>query len=296
MTAPLVLEHFQSLWAMEDLPFGGPPWTLAEQVAAIAESRFDGLAIDLGAKQVAASTDIAPLLRDYGLNSAVFAFVPTDAALEASLRYAHSVDAHQMVLCAQIFDADPAVAARTLSRWHRRAAAEGIDVQIETHRGTVTNDLRFTSRLLDHLDSSVSLAIDLSHFVCANEFSDLPDVVIEEHLRRVLERAGSVQGRIATRCQVQIPLGYPQHRLWESRFRQWWVQAFASIRAASNDRESVMFCTELGPRPYAWTDRDGREVSDRWTEALVLREWADIAFTESASTPEPSRAPEEMSS
>jgi hypothetical protein len=35
-----------------------------------------------------------------------------------------------------------------------------------------------------------------------------------------------------------------------------------------------MFCAELGTTPYAPTGPDGRELSDRWAEALVLRDWA----------------------
>lgn len=283
MTAPIVLEHFQSLWAMEDLPFrASTPWTLAERVAVVADHGFAGLAIDLGAKQAPAAADIAPLLRGHGLAVAVFAFVPDDAALEQALTYAHAVGATRMVVCAQIFDAIPASAAETLVQWYDRAAAVGVDVQIETHRGTITNDLRFTSALLSELDPRITLAVDLSHFVCANEIPDLPDDVIEHHLGRILDRAGSLQGRIATRCQVQIPLGYPQHRLWEERFRAWWEIGFASMRRRNTGSGSLMFCTELGPRPYAWTDANGDETSDRWAEALTLREWADAAFAAAA--------------
>jgi hypothetical protein len=44
-----------------------------------------------------------------------------------------------------------------------------------------------------------------------------------------------------------------------------------------------MFCTELGTRPYAITDAAGAELSDRWSEALTLKRWAQEAFDASAS-------------
>jgi hypothetical protein len=261
------------MWAMEDLPFGGPtPWTLAEQVAAVADAGYDGLAVDLGAKQAASADAIGPLARERALKTAVFAFVGTDAELESALQYASAIDATRMVLCAKLFDLTPNDAGATLSAWFRRAADVGVVLELETHRNTVINDLRFTSHLIDHLDPDLWLAVDLSHFVCANEFPDAPEPEIERHLDRILARAGSLQGRIATRCQVQVPLGYPQHSEWEARFRGWWATGVAYIRA----RGAVpMFCTELGPRPYAWTDRHGNEVSDRWAEALTLKQWAE---------------------
>ena len=57
--AAVTLEVFQSLWAMEDLPFNSPQqWSLAERVGHIAEAGFAGLAVDLGAKQKPAAAEL----------------------------------------------------------------------------------------------------------------------------------------------------------------------------------------------------------------------------------------------
>lgn len=285
MTTP-TLEVFQSLWAMEGLPWAPAaearpaPWTLVEQLDLLAGHGFAGVAVDLGAREAPAADTLAPLITERGLRSAVVAFVGTDAELDAALAYAGRIGADRLVLCARLYTPDLAAAAATVLRWYRRSADAGVELQLETHRNTLTNDLRTTVALLAELDPVVPVAADLSHFVCANELPDAPDPVIEGLIGAVLERSGSAQGRIATRCQVQVPLGFPMAAPWEPRFRGWWEQSMrASLARAGGPHDGrVMFCTELGTVPYAITDANGRELSDRWAEALLLKSWAEQAF------------------
>ncbi|WP_111767496.1 sugar phosphate isomerase/epimerase family protein [Nakamurella deserti] len=301
MTSTATLEVFQSLWAMEDLPWAptGPrptPWTLTEQLDLVAGHGFHGVAVDLGARRVPTAAVLAPLLGERELRCAVVAFVADDAGLDTALAYADVVGADRIVLCAQLYTRDLAAAATTVARWHRRCAGAGVELQLETHRNTLTNDLRATVALLAELDPAVLLAADLSHFVCANELPDGHDPVVEDLITAVLDRSGSAQGRIATRCQVQIPLGFPMGHTAEPRFRAWWQQGLravvARVAAGTGPRDGrVLFCTELGTTPYAITDGTGRELSDRWAEALVLKTWAEQAFA-AALVPDHSTAPE----
>lgn len=279
------LAAFQSLWAMEDLPSTANQWSLPEQIHLIAAAGFDGVAVDLGARRSPAAAELAPLIQGSDLNAAVFAFVRTIDDLRAAIDYAHQVGAGQMVVCAQIYGFDPEALAGTVARWYELCRDEQIDMQLETHRNTVTNDIRFTELLLRHLDPRIELAGDLSHYVCANEMPDEPTREYEDLVTAILDRCGSLQGRIATRAQVQIPLGTPAGERWEQRFRGWWEQGFRSIRARSAPGRQIMFCTELGTRPYAITDAAGAELSDRWTEALILKSWAHEAFEASAIEP-----------
>jgi hypothetical protein len=278
------LRIFNSLWAMEDLPWHAAlRWSLAEQLDRLVEAEFDGVAIDLGARRRPDAQVLAPLLRERHLDAAVFAFVRDDDDLDAALRYADSVDADRMVVCGCVFDTDLTAVADTVGRWHRTCAAAGVRMQLETHRNTLTDDMRTTTRLLSELDDEVNLAIDLSHYVCGSEIPLQPTEEIEGHLRALFARAESVQGRIATRCQVQIPLGFPQHREWEELFQDWWIRALTAVvdrRRRTASSEPVMFCTELGTTPYAITDRDGQELSDRWADTLTLRDRGTAAFAE----------------
>jgi hypothetical protein len=271
------LSVFQSLWAMEDLPWrAAEPWTRAERVERIAAAGFAGLAVDLGAREAPAATDLAPLLP--GLRSAVFCFLRDDADLDAALAYADTIGAELVVGCGQVFPGEVATAAGIVRGWLRRAADAGIPFQLETHRYTVTNDLGFAVALLDAVPE-LAIAVDLAHYVVGNELPDAADPRVDALVGRVLERAGSLQGRIATRGQVQVSPSFPHHRGTAERFRSWWA---AGMRAYTG--EDLMFCCELGTVPYAITGPDGEQISDRWADALLLKSWAEELFAETGRT------------
>ena len=281
------LAVFQSLWAMEGLPFGIDPssreqaWSLPERVARIAGAGFDGLAVDLGAREAPSAAELLPLLAGHGLRRQVFAFVNDAHPVAEALRYAQEVEAELVVLCVQEFPASTAEAVDLLRGYDAEARAAGMPLQLETHRFTMTNDLAATVALLDALPT-LPLAVDLSHHVVGHELPDTPDARVDLLIGRVLERGSSFQGRIATRGQVQVSPRFPQHQQAAERFRGWWRTGFAAWRARSAPDAELTFCCELGTTPYAITGPDGREISDRWADALLLREWALDLFATAA--------------
>ncbi|TQS45430.1 sugar phosphate isomerase/epimerase family protein [Cryptosporangium phraense] len=263
------LSVFQSLWAMEDLPWRAPArWTLAERVERIASAGFAGLAVDLGARQAPAAKDLAPLLD--GLRAAVFCFFSDDAGLRTALDYADAIGAELVVGCGQVFPPDVTTAAGLVRGWLKTAA--GTPFQLETHRYTLTNDLGFTVALLDAVPE-LELAVDLSHYVVGNELPDTADERTDDLIGRVLARAGSLQGRVATRGQVQVSPSFPQHAPAADRFRSWWTTGMAAYPG-----DDLVFCCELGTVPYAITGPDGEQISDRWADALLLKSWAEELF------------------
>jgi hypothetical protein len=271
---------FQSLWAMEGLPWRVPrPWTLEERVERIAEAGFAGAAIDLGATEAPTAAEVAPLLQGAGLRAQVFAFVSSGRPLGAALDYAAAVDAEVIVVCGQVFPATVDEAAELVRAWRDEASAAGTPFQLETHRYTLTNDLGFTARLLDAVPD-LDLAVDLSHYVCGNEIPDGPDPDgrVEKLFAKVLDHGASFQGRIATRGQIQVSPRFPQHRATAQRFRRWWERGFRSWRARSDEGAECTFCCELGTVPYAITGPDEAELSDRWADALLLKAWAEELF------------------
>jgi hypothetical protein len=272
------LSVFQSLWAMEGLPWrAARSWTLEERVERIARAGFAGVGLDLYAREAPAAAEVTPLLRAFGLRSLVTAFVNERTPLGTSLEYAATVEAELVVVCGQLFPDGPAEAAELVRGWRKETEAAGFAFQLETHRYTLTNDLAFTDRLVSEVPD-VALSLDLSHYVVGNELPDTADARVDAMLGRLLEHGASLQGRVATREQAQVPVEFAQHAAQVERFRGWWKQAMRAWRTRTGADADLVFLCELGTTPYAITGADGEELSDRWREALLLKSWAEELF------------------
>jgi hypothetical protein len=155
--------------------------------------------------------------------------------------------------------------------WRRLAADAGIALHIETHRDRMTTDLLFTLHLLDHFPD-LRLTGDLSHYVVGREFAwPISD---ENHalMRRVIDHCWGFHGRVASREQIQVQLSFAQHKEWVDLFMAWWKYGFERWRERAGPDATLTFLCELGPREYAMTGADGYELSDRFAEALWLKE------------------------
>jgi len=119
-----------------------------------------------------------------------------------------------------------------------------------------------------------------------------PTPALQALIAKVLQRSDSFQGRVAARGQIQVALDFPQNAKWVTLFREWWRQGFDAWlgRHAPGDAAPVFMC-ELGPPDYAITNAQGRELSDRWSEALTLARWAreiwDLAVAGIGASPTP---------
>jgi len=51
-------------------------------------------------------------------------------------------------------------------------------------------------------------------------------------------------------------------------------------RQRSEDDATLVFLCELGPPPYAITDAEQNELSDRWCESLQIRDWVREIWSE----------------
>jgi hypothetical protein len=202
----------------------------------------------------------------------VTAFPKTIEDLRPALRLAHDVAAPFVVIVGQVMPLRVAEMAEVIRAWLRVADEERMPVQFETHRNCITNDLFNTLLLLDEVPEMV-LSADLSHYVVDREMPCPPTPALQAHIETVLRRAGSFQGRVAARGQIQVALDFPQNAKWLRLFLDWWEFGLREYAVRAPGQDAVFLC-ELGPPDYAITGADGRELSDRWEEALALREHA----------------------
>jgi hypothetical protein len=260
---------FQSLWAMELRSAVHPERSLEENVCMIAESGFDGISTDW--RDRTSVKRISTLLKERCLLAEGQCFPRTVDDLKPVLENAvefgvHHIDLQPDIRPRRIEDCIP-----ILEGWSRLAIEAGVDVYVETHRDRMTTDLHFTLDLLDKLPN-LRLLGDISHFVVGREFNwPVPQ---ENHIeiQRILDNSWAFHGRVASREQVQIEIAFPQHDIWLQQFLSWWEYGFRSWRGRASDSASLVFTCELGPKPYAITGRDGEDTTDRWSEALMLKD------------------------
>jgi hypothetical protein len=135
----------------------------------------------------------------------------------------------------------------------------------------MTTDLYFTLDLLECFPD-LRLLADLSHCLVGREFEWPVSAENHAYIHRILDNAWAFHGRVASREQVQIEISFPHHKIWVDLFLQWWEYGFRSWCRRAGPHETLAFTCELGPKPYAITSHDGNDTTDRWLEALLLRD------------------------
>jgi sugar phosphate isomerase/epimerase len=263
---------YQALWAMDGLT--APETSIGEKFDRVKEAGFDGMGIDLGALSMEEAESSVAHFERTGLAGGLTVFPTSIDALRPAMELAQRISAPFVVVIGQDMPIVLAEMVKVVEGWLRVAEEENMPIQFETHRNCITNDLFTTVQLLEAVPR-MRLAADLSHYVVDREMPCPPTPLLQSLIDQVLQRSDSFQGRIASRGQIQIALDFPQNEKWMRLFRGWWTAGFASWRRRhSQDDSAAVFMCELGPPDYAITDSRGRELSDRWREALTLAGWA----------------------
>jgi hypothetical protein len=268
------LEIYQSMWGMERLPMNTKvEWTLEQQVDMIAGAGFAGAGVEF---LPAAPEPLCSMLIERELRISAHCFPKTVADLEPVLDSAAALGPH-----VDHVNLQPNVRPHTVLEcipyvlgWQELGRQAGVKLFFETHRDRMTTDLLFTLQLMDAVPS-MRMTADLSHFLVGREFAWPVSDVDHGLIRRVLARTSAYHGRVASREQVQIQIGFPHHRGWLDLFAGWWLEGFRMFIAGAAADDVLTFMPELGPPEwYAITGPDGEELSDRWLEALELRDLA----------------------
>jgi hypothetical protein len=260
---------FQSMWGMERLRSEDRELTLAEKVERVAAAGFDGVADHFYDRRHVAP--LMALLRAHGLTIEGQVFPRDIAGLAPALEMAAEFGCHHITIQADICPMTVSACLPILEGWQRMAEGAGVPVYVETHRDRMTNDLLFTMGLLDAFPD-LRFTVDLSHYVVAREINLPVRNDVGAMIGRILDHGWAIHGRVAGTHQVQVELSLPQHQAWLAQFEAWWAAGFRSWRERAEENATLSFTCELGPAPYAITGPDGRDQTDRWAEALMLRD------------------------
>ena len=270
---------FQSIWAMERRHSDGFERSLEQNLEMIVEGGFAGVSAFYTSREEARR--VWKFLDGTGLQIEGLAFPQSVDELKPSLEFACEFPVHHINL-------QPNVRPRTIQEctpfiegWRQLAEEVSFPVLIETHRDRMTTDLFFTLDLLE-VFPDLPLLADLSHYLVGREFDWPVDDVNHAMIHRILDNSWAFHGRVASREQVQIEISYEHHRQWLDLFLTWWEYGFRSWRKRSPTDATLAFTCELGPKPYAITGSDGNDSTDRWAEALRLKDlvtelWERIA-------------------
>jgi len=273
------LNIYQSLWGMELRNPSLPERSTEESFAMIADAGFDGVCMDPSVAEVPECREHAGLFSEHGLGSMVNAFPYSAHDMEPLLDFAVEMNACMVNVISGVMPIKPQDAVSDVRRWIGEANDRNMPLLFETHRDGLLNDLYFTLQLMD-LVPEMRLCADLSHFVVDRELRSPITERDQGYISAVLERSDCFQGRIANREQVQIQINFPQHQEWVEIFKGWWKQGMREWRKRNDDDATLVFLCELGPPPYAITDGDQNELSDRWQESLQIRDWVRTIWTE----------------
>lgn len=273
------LKTYQSLWAMEIRQPGVAERSMSECFQMIADAGYDGVCIDPSVAEIANYADIGPLCEEFELGCMMNAFPYAADELLPLLEFAKELNACAVNVIGGVMPINASDAVPVIQRWRDDAECIGVPLLFETHRDSLLNDLFFTLQVLDAVPD-LRLCADLSHFVVDREMRIPLREADRAYIHRILEHSDSFQGRVANREQVQVQINFPQHQEWVDTFRSWWKTGMRLWRKRNASDATLRFLCELGPPPYAITDANQRELSDRWDEALKIRSWALDSWSE----------------
>ncbi len=244
---PPRLRTAHSWWSLEWLPRGGSEWTMEEKFRRVKE------AVGFHPNTVEDfRTAIAQVKR-----------------LRAEYIYVHPGNA---------FLSDEE-AARLVREGYKIAYDAGVPMTLETHRGTVTENPYRAMRLAERV-AELRLTGDLSHYGVGAEIGGEPAREVIRLLSPLLDRVDTLQARITNGEQVQLDVGTGNGDLAQN-----WVELWAEVmrrwRKRAQPGEWFPFSTELGPPSYSILDLEGKEMSDRWEQSLVMKRLMQQAWEKS---------------
>ncbi|HEV7386173.1 MAG TPA: hypothetical protein VGN89_14925 [Phenylobacterium sp.] len=155
------------------------------------------------------------------------------------------------------------------------SVAEAFPVYVETHRATVTQDMKRTLDLVARVPE-VRFNGDFSHWYTGQEmtYGDLDAKL--ERLKPVTDRTRFLHGRVSSPGCIQIGVRDGTQDAHLDVFRRFWTRSFKGFLESAKSGDVFGFYPELLPPSFHYArlvpgpDGELREETDRWEEALAL--------------------------
>jgi hypothetical protein len=150
-----------------------------------------------------------------------------------------------------------------------------VSLYVETHRATVCQDIWRTVQLVNRIPE-IRFNGDFSHWYAGQEmvYGGFERKFL--FIQPVIDRVRFVHGRIANPGCIQVPV--QENASYVEHFKQLWTASFRAFLQAG-EGERMYFAPELlGPDIYYARTFGDREESNRWEEALLLKEIAEQCF------------------
>lgn len=260
--------NWGTLWSLPDWS-AGPRGSWPEMLAAVAAAGYEGVQhTDAGLVKAAG-------LRASGMGRV---FKPEEMLPLAEAHKAAGFDATTLQVGHGLeTDSEMLALATALV-----AAADrcSYPLYLETHRATMTQDMRRTVDLVERVPE-LRFNADLSHWYTGHEMAYGDFAAKLTFIEPVLDRVRFLHGRIGHAGAIQVSLNGDQHSNHIKHFKQMWSRCFAGFLRTAQSGDIIIFAPELLPYSviyndvdhrinYAQVDSGERELSDRWLDAQVM--------------------------
>lgn len=163
--------------------------------------------------------------------------------------------------------------------------AEKHPIYLETHRATMTQDIRRTLDLIGRFPE-LRFNGDFAHWYIGHEFTYGDMGMKFAALAPVFERTRFLHLRVSSNAFGQVSASDGAEARHTDYYRRMWVAACEGFLRSAGPGDYMAVHPELlparahYPKMVRGEDGDWREESDRWTEARLLIELAEQCFAE----------------
>ncbi len=267
----------QSLWGMIGLPLGGKEWSLEQKIENIAKAGFDS--IQGNVTSVEEAQKLAKLAKAKGLTLTLRASIKSQEELLKAIKVVKASGARGLIVEIKKTFASLEQGQLMIEYLIRECKKAGVAYYLDIHRNSLTQDLGKVATWAREV-KGIQFDADLSHLVSAYDLGWKLSPQMAQAFDLILGKAGMVDGRISNGQQLQIDIGPKGDHPQAKRFQAWWKKAMVNWLKTAGNEDVFVFRSELGPPPYSITDLKGKEISDRWAQAQVLRNIAIRTWNE----------------